>query len=162
MMHVVSHRTVKNLYRPYTPFVDPFNPYGSTNRIWPLLPWNILSPTNEMRFTDRKTFFTDRIPLLSIRLIRTDRQTVYNSSCHENIPSPTYETVYPCCRSVRSVRIDTWLIRTVTVRVYWTTLRQEENASGFTCEKAKLDQALDEIAGEPQTYFRSCFSFSEK
>ena len=33
------------------------------------------------------------------------------------------QTVYPCCRSVRSVRIDTWLIRTVTVRVYWTTLR---------------------------------------
>ena len=32
------------------------------------------------------------------------------------------QTVYPCCRSVRSVRIDTWLIRTVTVRVYWTTL----------------------------------------
>ena len=32
------------------------------------------------------------------------------------------QTVYPFCRSVRSVRIDTWLIRTVTVRVYWTTL----------------------------------------
>ena len=31
------------------------------------------------------------------------------------------QTVYPCCRSVRSVRIDTWFIRTVTVRVYWTT-----------------------------------------
>ena len=31
---------------------------------------NILSPTYEMRFTDRKTLFTDRIPLL---LIRTDR-----------------------------------------------------------------------------------------
>ena len=37
---------------------------------------NILSPTNEMRFTDRKTHFTDRIPLLSICSIRTDRQTV--------------------------------------------------------------------------------------
>ena len=36
------------------------------------------------------------------------------------------QTVYPCCRSVRSVRIDTWLIRTVTVRVYWTTLEEEE------------------------------------
>ena len=34
----------------------------------------------------------------------------------------TLPNVYPCCRSVRSVRIDTWLIRTVTVRVYWTTL----------------------------------------
>ena len=44
---------------------------------------NILSPTNEMPFTDRKTLFTDRIPLLSIRSIGTDRQTVYNSSCHE-------------------------------------------------------------------------------
>ena len=34
------------------------------------------------------------------------------------------QTVYPCCRSVRSVRSvrsDTWFIRTVTVRVYWTT-----------------------------------------
>ena len=44
-----------------------------------------------MRFTDRKTLFTDRIPLLSIRSIRMDRQTVYNYSSHENIPSPTYE-----------------------------------------------------------------------
>ena len=44
-----------------------------------------------MRFTDRKTLFTDRITLLSIRSIRTDRQTVYNSSCHENILSPTNE-----------------------------------------------------------------------
>ena len=44
-----------------------------------------------MRFTDRKTLFTDFIPLLSIRSIRTDRQTVYNHSCHENIPSPTNE-----------------------------------------------------------------------
>ena len=52
---------------------------------------NILSPTNEMRFTDNKTHFTDRIPLLSIRSIRTDRQIVYNSSCHENILSPTNE-----------------------------------------------------------------------
>ena len=123
-----------------------------------------------MRFTDRKTLFTDLIPLLSIRSIRMDRQTVYNSYCHENILSalmrcdlrtvkhslqtlyPFYrsvrsvwidkpyittlaikifqvplmrcdlrtvkhplQTVYPCCRSVRSVR-------TVTVRVYWTTL----------------------------------------
>ena len=42
-----------------------------------------------MWFTDRKTLFTDRIPLLSIRSIRTDRQTVYNHSCHENILSPT-------------------------------------------------------------------------
>ena len=39
--------------------------------------------------TDRKTHFTDRIPLLSICSVRTDRQTVYNHSCHENIISPT-------------------------------------------------------------------------
>ena len=44
-----------------------------------------------MRFTDRKTLFTDRIPLLSIRSIRMDRQIVYNHSCHENFLSPTYE-----------------------------------------------------------------------
>ena len=30
-----------------------------------------------MRFTDRKTHFTDRIPLLSIRSIRTDRHMAY-------------------------------------------------------------------------------------
>ena len=43
------------------------------------------------------------------------------------------QTVYPCCRSVRSVRIDTWLIRTVTVRVYWTTLKhlEEDSATGW-------------------------------
>ena len=44
-----------------------------------------------MGFTNRRTHFTERIPLLSIRSIRTDRQTVYNQSCHENILSPTYE-----------------------------------------------------------------------
>ena len=44
-----------------------------------------------MRFTDRKTLFTERIPLLSIRSIRMDRQTVYNHPCHENILSPTNE-----------------------------------------------------------------------
>ena len=30
-----------------------------------------------MRFTDRKTLFTDRAPLLSIRSIRTDRHMAY-------------------------------------------------------------------------------------
>ena len=44
-----------------------------------------------MRFTDCNTHFTDRIPLLSIRSILSDRQTVYNHSCHENIQSPTNE-----------------------------------------------------------------------
>ena len=76
---------------------------------------NILSPTNEMRFTDRKTHFTDHIPLLSICSIRTKH---------------SLQTVYPCCRSVRSVRIDTWLIRTVTVRVYWTTLSNFDKGGG--------------------------------
>ena len=44
-----------------------------------------------MRFTDRKTLYTDLIPLLSIRSFRTDRQTVYDHCCHENILSPTNE-----------------------------------------------------------------------
>ena len=44
-----------------------------------------------MRFTDRKINFTARIPLLSIRSIHMDRQTVYNHSCHENILNPTNE-----------------------------------------------------------------------
>ena len=30
-----------------------------------------------LRFTDRKTLFTDRIPMLSIRSIRTDRHMAY-------------------------------------------------------------------------------------
>ena len=42
-----------------------------------------------MRFTDRKTHFTDRIPHLSTFVDIC--QTVYNHSCHENILSPTYE-----------------------------------------------------------------------
>ena len=33
--------------------------------------------SNEMRFTNRKTLFTERIPLLSIRSIRTDRHMAY-------------------------------------------------------------------------------------
>jgi len=47
-----------------------------------------------------------------VPLMRCDLRTVKD----------TLQNVYPCCRSVRSVRIHTWLIRTVTVRVYWTTL----------------------------------------
>ena len=102
-----------------------------------------------MRFTDRKTLFTDRIPLLSIRSIRMDRQTVYNYSSHENILSPTYEmrltnretlftdrislltirsirtdrqnvynSSYPCCRSVRSVRIDKPYITALAMKIF--------------------------------------------
>ena len=53
-----------------------------------------------------------------------------NSKC--NIPrsinhKPLLST--SCCRSFPSVRIDKWLIRTVTVRVYWTTLRSLEQAT---------------------------------
>ena len=66
-----------------------------------------------MRFTDRKILFTDRIPLLSIRSIRTDRQTVYNHSCHENIISPTNEmrftdrkTLFTDCIPLLSIRTD--------------------------------------------------------
>ena len=44
----------------------------------------------------------------------------------------TLQNVYPCCRSVRSAQIDTWLIRTVTVRVYWTTLWNDAYFSSLT------------------------------
>ena len=60
-----------------------------------------------MRFTDRKTRFTDRIPLLSIRSIRTDRQTVYNHSCHENILSPTNEMRFTDRKTLFTDRIPT-------------------------------------------------------
>ena len=76
-----------------------------------------------MRFTDRKTLFTDRIPLLSIRSIRTDRQTAYNHSCHENIISPTNEMRFTDRKtlftdrapllSIRSIRTDRHMAYTV-------------------------------------------------
>ena len=47
---------------------------------------NISSPTNEMRFTDRKKFFTELILLL-----RSVRSVGYDRSCHENILIPTNE-----------------------------------------------------------------------
>ena len=69
-----------------------------------------------MGLTNRKPHFTERIPLLSIRSIRTDRQTVYNHSCHENILSLTYEmrlsnrethfTDRKPLLSIRSIRTD--------------------------------------------------------
>ena len=61
-----------------------------------------LSPSNKMQFTDRKKFITDRILLL--RSVRP------------------FTGLYAIFKSLRSVRIVTWIIRTVTVRVYWTTL----------------------------------------
>ena len=66
-----------------------------------------------MRLTDRKTHFTDRIPLLSIRSIRTDRQTVYNSSCHENILSPTNEMRFTDRKTLFTDRIPLLSIRSM-------------------------------------------------
>ena len=73
-----------------------------------------------MRFTECKTLFTDRIPLLSIRSIRTDRQTVYNHSCHEKILSPTNEMRFTDRKtpftdripllSIRSIRMDRQIV----------------------------------------------------
>ena len=96
---------------------------------------NILSPTNEMRFTERKTLFTERIHLLSIRSsVRIDKPYITTLAmkifyvplirCDLRTVKHTLQNVYPCGRFVRSVRIDTWIIRTVTLRVYWTTLRK--------------------------------------
>ena len=66
-----------------------------------------------MRFTDRKTHFTDRIPLLSIRSIRTDRQTVYDHSCHENILSPTNEMRFTDRKTLFTDRIPLLSIRSI-------------------------------------------------
>ena len=64
----------------------------------------------------------------------TKRMATHTISIHENILSPINEMQYSKrmllfkdrllgLRSVRSVRIDTALIRIDTVRVYWTTLQ---------------------------------------
>ena len=66
-----------------------------------------------MRFTDRKTHFTDHIPLLSIRSIRTDRQTVYDHSCHENILSPTNEMRFTDRKTIFTDRIPLLSIRSI-------------------------------------------------
>ena len=66
-----------------------------------------------MRFTDRKTHCTDCIPLLSIRSTRTDRQTVYNHSCHETILSPTNEMRFTDRKTHFSDRIPLLLIRSI-------------------------------------------------
>ena len=74
---------------------------------------NILSPTNEMQFTDRKKFFTDRI--LLFRSVRIDKSYVTTLAMKINILSPTNEmqftdgkislrTVYISLK--RSVRIE--------------------------------------------------------
>ena len=66
-----------------------------------------------MRFTDRKTLFTDRIPFLSIRSIRTDRQTVYHHSCYENILSPTNEMRFTDRKTLFTDRIPLLSIRSI-------------------------------------------------
>ena len=66
-----------------------------------------------MRFTDSKTLFTDRIPLLSICSIRTDPQTVYNHSCHENILSPTNEMRFTDRKTLSTDRIPLLSIRSI-------------------------------------------------
>ena len=53
---------------------------------------NILSPTNEMQFTDCKKFFTDRISLLrSVRSVRIDIPYMTTLAMKINILSPTNE-----------------------------------------------------------------------
>ena len=66
-----------------------------------------------MRFTDRKTHFTDRIPLLSICSISADRQTVYNHSCYENILSPTNEMRITDRKTLFTDRIPLLSIRSI-------------------------------------------------
>ena len=66
-----------------------------------------------MRFTNRKTHFTDRIPHLSTRSIRTDRQTVYNQSCYENISCPTNEMRFTDRRTLFTDRIPLLSIRSI-------------------------------------------------
>ena len=48
----------------------------------------MIANVNLAHFTDRRELFTNRIPLSSVRTVLTDRQTVYNHSCHENIQVP--------------------------------------------------------------------------
>ena len=66
-----------------------------------------------MLFMDRNTLFTDRIPPLSIRSIRTDRQTVYDHSCHENILSPTNEMRFTDSKTHFTERIPLLSIRSI-------------------------------------------------
>ena len=66
-----------------------------------------------MRFTYSKTHFKDRIPHLSTRSIRTDRQTVYNHSCHENILSPTNEMRFTDRKTLFTDRTPLLTIRSI-------------------------------------------------
>ena len=51
----------------------------------------MIANVNLAHFTDRRELFTNRIPLSLVRTVVTDRKTVNNHSCHENILSPTNE-----------------------------------------------------------------------
>ena len=66
-----------------------------------------------MRFTDRKTLLIDRILLMTIRSIRTDRQTIYHHSCHENILSPTNEMRFTDRKTLFTDRIPLLSIRSL-------------------------------------------------
>lgn len=74
-----------------------------------------------------------RFAICTICTIRMDRQTVYTLSCHEIFYVPLIRCNFldrkrlftdrsRVLQFLRSVRIVTWLTRTVIVRVYWTTL----------------------------------------
>ena len=45
----------------------------------------MIANVNLAHFMDRRELFTNCIPLSSVRTVLTDRQTVYDHSCHENI-----------------------------------------------------------------------------
>ena len=83
---------------------------------------NIQSPTNEMQFTDRRKFFTDRISLLRfVRSVRIDKPYMI-LFCHENFLSPTNEMQFTdrisLLRSVRSVRIDKPYVTSLAMKIF--------------------------------------------
>ena len=92
-----------------------------------------------MRFTDRKTLFTDRIPLLSIRSIRTDRQTVYNHSCHENILSPTNEMRFTDRKTLFTERIPLLSIRSTRTDRH---MAYTDSYGAGVLDKARLGDSL--------------------
>ena len=52
-----------------------------------------------MRFTDHKTLFTDRIPLLSIRSIRRDRHMAYSDRYGAGVLDNPPDVRYSRCRN---------------------------------------------------------------
>ena len=59
-----------------------------------------------MRFTDRKTHFTDRIPLLSIRSICTDRHMAYTDRYGAGVLDNPLKT-WPLCFRLAPARLQT-------------------------------------------------------